>query len=154
LYATQEAIGELVDDFFYNFYTGVLNIVGDSSVSDANGSAIMRYNARLWAYEYVEKNFTIVEYIIGGGYMTAWIDNPILQSYFDMGILGVILYLCIVIFYPINVYFKLPNILALFAMLLCVYNIFSSYSSGHPYAYIKFTPVVVLAFVMNTERNK
>ena len=86
--------------------------------------------------------------------MLKWIDNPVLQSYLDMGIIGFILYFSIVVIFPIRSFFSLKNNLALFAILICLYNIFSAFSSGNPYLYIKYVPVVFLAFTMNLRIKK
>ncbi|MBZ4043049.1 hypothetical protein [Flavobacterium hibisci] len=149
-------IGELqklLDKFSLDFYNGVLNILGDTDVKDSTGSAISRYKSREWAFNYISNEFVFFNYIVGGGYMIRWIDNPLLQSYLDMGITGFILYLYIVVIYPIKSFFKLKNTISLFAVLLCIYNVVSTYSSGHPYAYIKYVPIVFLAFIMNLKNN-
>ena len=70
-----------------------------------------------------------------------------------MGIIGVAMYIWLIIIFPIKSYFKVNNVLALFAVLLTVYNIMASISSGNPYAYIKHVPIVFLAFTMNL-KNK
>lgn len=153
-YMNNETFQIKIDNFFYNFYNGVLNILGNTNVKDSTGSAIVRYNSREWAFNHIENNFSFFNYILGAGYMTKWIDNPILQSYLDMGIIGLLMYIWLVIIFPIKSFFKVVNILSLFAVLLTVYNIMSSISSGNPYAYIKHVPVVLLAFILNLKPKK
>ena len=46
----------------------------------------MRYESREWAFDYIE-NFNFFEFPFGAGYMTRWLDIPILQSFLDMGII-------------------------------------------------------------------
>jgi hypothetical protein len=152
-YINVDFFQKLVDNFFYNFYNGVLNILGNTDVRDTTGSAIARYNSRKWAYDYIENNFTFLNYIFGAGYMTRWIDNPLLQSYLDMGVFGLFFYILLILVYPIKSYIKVNTTIVLFAILLCVYNFMASISSGNPYAYIKHVPVVFLAFTMNLERK-
>lgn len=153
-YVFSENIRTALDEFTYNFFNGVLNILGNSDVVDSSGSAILRFRSRQWAYSYIDNNFNFFNYIFGAGYMTRWIDNPILQSYLDMGIFGFVFYFFSVLIFPIKYMFKKQNNLSLFMILLCLYNIASSYTSGHPYAYIKFTPIVLLAFVLNLKKYK
>jgi len=140
---------KLIDKFSLNFYNGVLNILGFTDVRDSSGSAIERFKSRNWAFAYMENNFNFFNYLLGGGYFIRWLDNPLLQSYVDMGILGILLYVYLVLVFPIKAFFKIKNIISLFALLLCVYNLMTTYSSGHPYLYSKYVPIVFLAFVLN-----
>jgi hypothetical protein len=152
-YINIEALQQIIDKFVYEFYSGVLNIFGNTDIRDSTGSAIARYRNREWAYKYIENNFSIFNHVLGAGYMTRWIDNPLLQSYLDMGLIGFIMYTWSILVFPIKSYFKTTNILALFAFLLCIYNIMASISSGNPYIYMKHIPVVFLAFAMNLKRE-
>lgn len=151
-YINIETMQKIIDKFSYDFYSGVLNIFGNTDVSDSTGSGIARYTAREWTYNYINNDFGFFNYILGAGYMTRWIDNPLLQSYLDMGIIGVFLYIMLVLVFPVKCFFKINNKLSLFAILLCVYNIMATISSGNPYAYIKYVPIVFLAFVMNLKK--
>ena len=105
LYFLVDSVYQKINEFSYSFYNGVLNILGNTEVSDAKGSAIMRYKFRLWTYNYIENEFQFYNYILGAGYMTKWIDSPVLQAYLDMGILGTVLYIKFVIMYPIGLGF-------------------------------------------------
>jgi len=146
VYASIESFSSRVDDAMYNIYAGVLNILGNSSVSDITGSAIERHESRSWAQGYIDKNFDALNYIFGGGYMTRWLDNPLFQAYLDMGILGFISYFFLVIVYPTKHMLrrKLSD-LQLFTLSLCLYNILSFINSGHPYGHTKYTPILLLA---------
>lgn len=154
VYINLEEVHKSIDKFIYDLYSGTLNILGNSEIRDSSGSAMARYNAREWTYSYIDNNFDFLNYIFGAGYMTKWIDNPLLQSYLDMGIIGLFMYIWLILIYPIKSYFRLTNILSLFAFLLCVYNIMASISSGNPYAYLKHVPIVFLVFVMNLNTLK
>jgi hypothetical protein len=153
-YINIEALQKIIDKFTYEFYSGVLNILGNTEIRDTSGSAISRYKNREWAYNYIDNNFNIFNHVFGSGYMTRWIDNPLLQAYLDMGLIGCILYIWLILIFPFKSYFKITNTLALFAFLLCIYNIMASISSGNPYAYIKHVPIVFLAFIMNLKNNR
>ncbi|MFB9110940.1 hypothetical protein [Flavobacterium gyeonganense] len=153
-YINIEDLQKIIDKFTYEFYSGVFNIFGNTEVRDSSGSAIARYTAREWAYNYINNNFDFFNYILGAGYMTRWIDNPLLQSFLDMGLIGLFMYIMLILIFPIKSYFSIANILALFAFLLCVYNIMVSISSGNPYIYMKHIPIVFLAFTMNLKKKK
>jgi hypothetical protein len=139
-----------LNNFFSNFFSGIHNLFGDTSVKDDTGSAIHRFQSREWAYNFINNRFDFSNYIFGAGYNTKWLDNPVLQSYLDMGIIGLVFYIYIVIVYPIKVFLnKKSNFLILFAFSICLYNILSSINSGNPYLYIKYMPVVFLSYFTN-----
>ena len=154
-YFAIEEFRTLFDRFVFNTLSGILNIFGNTSVYDIGGSAIMRYHSRIWAYEYILNNFDNFNYFFGAGYMTGWLDNPILQSYLDMGVIGLFFYVFLVICYPIYYLFINRNhLLVTFFALICMYNILSSINSGNPYLYIKYTPLCLLVFVNQNRGGK
>lgn len=144
-----------IGDYFDNIVNGVKNIMGDTSVSDKIGSAIMRYQTRLQAYEYIEKNFYLHNYLFGAGYMTLGrqFDNPVLQAYLDMGIIGILGYVYLVIVFPIVTMIKKHNNTTVFFILVSLYNVFSCFSSGYPYFWSKYTPICLLIFSLSITLN-
>lgn len=143
--------------FSTNVLNGVQNILGNSKVSDSSGSAIVRYEYRTYALNFIKNQFNIINYIYGNGYMEKWkqIDNPILQSYLDMGIIGLVGYIGLVIMYPLKklLFYKL-NSYQLYFLFCSLYNVFSSISSGNPYFYQKYTPICLLIFSISlTTKN-
>jgi hypothetical protein len=153
LYAGNDSFHAQIDETFQNTLAGIANIFGNTSALDSSGSAIARYESRAFAYGYIHDNFSIINYLFGGGYMVKWLDNPLLQSYLDMGVPGFFGYLFIVILYP-TVFFLKRNHggPVLFAGSICTYAVLSCINSGNPYQYIKYTPVVLLAFFASQNR--
>lgn len=145
-----------IDQFAYNSISGVLNMFGDFSVSDTTGSASSRYDYRIWTYNYINENFSLINYILGGGYMTQWIDNPLLQSYLDMGVVGLAAYTFLIIIYPAYLMTRCnSNDAFTLSLLLCIYSIISTLNSGNPYLYTKWIPVIMLAyFAKETLQNQ
>ena len=139
-----------IDDFVGNTYNGLLNLLGDTSVSDKTGSAIMRVHSRERAYQYITENFGFMNYIFGGGFLCVGaIDNPILQMYIEMGLLGASLYFYIVVYTPLKIAQKrINNNSVMLTMSLTLYSIISIFNSGHPYMWAKWTPVAVLVAVV------
>ena len=139
---------EEIGPYFDNIVNGIKNIMGDTSVSDRTGSAIIRYQTRLQAYEYIEKNFYLHNYLFGAGYMTLGrqFDNPVLQAFLDMGIIGILGYVYLVVVFPIITMFKRHNNAAVFFILVSLYNVFSCFSSAYPYFWSKYTPICLLIF--------
>lgn len=155
IYFWDNSVQKLVDRFFSNFSNGVLNLFGDTSVSDETGSAYMRVERREWAYKYIEENFSFVNYVFGAGYMTRWLDNPILQAYLDMGIIGFLFYGFLIVLFPLHVIRQhINNAALILAVLFSTYAILSILNSGHPYSYAKYVPVCFLAFVYAKERRR
>lgn len=140
-----EPLRTQVESAATNIFFGIQNIFGFMHTSDETGSGAMRYESRVWAYEHIFREFSLINYFFGSGYMTMWLDNPVLQSYVDMGVIGVLSYTLIVIVYPLTVAVKRLQPHELFALSLCVYNILSCLSSGNPYQYFKYVPVIVLS---------
>ncbi len=139
-------IQEKVSDMSDNLIAGIQNLFGNSSVRDKTGSAIERFSSREYAYDFIQKKYDLYNYFFGGGYFVRWLDNPVLQAYLDMGIIGLFFYSYLILAYPFFLAFKKnqENELIL-AKLLCLYAILSVLNSGHPYMWIKYTPVCVLS---------
>lgn len=147
IYFINENFKELIDHFVTNTYNGFLVLLGDTSVSDATGSAAARTLARKYAFNLIETSFTPLNYLLGFGYMTRWIDAPLLQSYLDMGVLGFYSYLMIVIVWPIGILMRRTNDIVLLGISLSTYNIISCMNSGNEYLYIKYTAPCLLFFL-------
>ena len=146
LYILLDSFQTKIDDLALNTYYGVLNLLGNTDVLDKTGSAISRVKSRIWVYDYINNRFTFFNYLFGAGYMTRWIDNPILQSYLDFGIFGIIFYIWIIIWFPIKQFFKSKNEFQLLCLFFCLYALFSSINSGNPYMQFKYIPVVLLSW--------
>ncbi len=156
LYFSIEAVQVRIDNFVDNFINGLANILGYQNVSDDSGSGIIRYQARQETYEFINLRFNFFNYIFGYGYMTKWIDNPILQSYLDMGILGLFFYTYLIIIYPIRIIlrkFKISDF-TLLTLMLSIYGTLSAINSGHPYVYLRYLPIALLAWSLKINQAK
>ena len=128
--------------------------MGDTSVSDNSGSAIVRYESRLILYEYIMYNFHFYNYFLGAGYMAigGQFDNPLLQAYSDIGILGFGGYLYFVVIYPIKQFFKNLDVTTVFFLLCALYNVLTCISSGNPYMWNKYAPICLLILSVSLYR--
>lgn len=132
---------------YENIVLGIMTLIGISDISDKTGSANYRVYLRDWAIVLINENFTLLNHIFGYGYMTKWLDNPLLQSYIDMGVIGFIFYSFFVLFFPLFVYLKNKNNLVLTVFFcFCLYSIVTIFNSGTPYLYSKFIPIIILAY--------
>ena len=143
-----------IGEMFTNIYNGIRNIMGDTSVSDNSGSAIVRYESRLILYEYIMYNFHFYNYFLGAGYMAigGQFDNPLLQAYSDIGILGFGGYLYFVVIYPIKQFFKNLDVTTVFFLLCALYNVLTCISSGNPYMWNKYAPICLLILSVSLYR--
>lgn len=152
IYVSIPFVNEKVNYMVENFIRGVQVLFGNTDIQDFKGSAQGRINGRNWAINYISNNFDIFNYEFGGGYLLKWIDNPLLEAYLDMGIIGVCGYFYIIVLYPMKVLLRTSaqhkNIL--FAILLCLYSIVSIINSGNPYLYIKYTTVAFLCYIVTS----
>ncbi|MBR0501620.1 MAG: hypothetical protein IJJ77_00050 [Paludibacteraceae bacterium] len=119
--------------------------------TDMTGSAFERYKYRQKALEEI-KNFTVLNYIIGNGNMQQ-IDQPILQSFRDMGIVGLCFFTFYVIYFPLKYIFKSnisnkQEVIVFFVSVLSLRNIVSCLNSGNPYTFHKWIPICLLLYVL------
>lgn len=156
LYVKIDSIRHTLDNFWFNFSNGILNILGFTNVSDQTGSAIVRVYSRDWAYNYIDTNFDFTNYLFGAGYNTRWLDSPLLQSYLDMGLLGVLIYFYLVVYFPLTIIFKKRiHIFILFTLLFCLTRMLVIIAAGTPYLYTNYSPLCLLAFsIALYTRNK
>lgn len=145
---------ELVASLASSTSDGLKNMFEGTKTYDATNSAAMRYYARKEGFELIH-NFVPYEYILGAGYMTKWLDIPLLQSYLDMGIFGLLSYFFFIVWLPIkNLFSNFRNKQVLWATFLALYGALASINSGYPYDYVKWIPICVLVYVVVGERAK
>lgn len=132
---------------------GVLDMI--NGTSNTGAAAMERYKLRDWAFTYIESTFTPFNYLFGAGFMTKWLDAPLIQAYLDMGIIGFLVYLYYVIVKPLRITFSSlsRHRMVFWGCALNFYNIFSALNSGVPYAHLKWIPLIVLILTINDLKN-
>lgn len=156
VFNTEFNIVEQLNNSIERTVTGIDDMLTGSSKSGQ--SARMRYFAKQWAYDYIDIRFTAINFILGAGVMTRWLDVPILQSFLDMGIIGFMFFVVFVIAYPIRILLSRlsNNPQILFACLYCLPNIVTTFNSGTPYGMARWIPIgfllVVLVAFRKTQR--
>lgn len=145
---------EGIDSLFTRLYDGVGVLVGAEGTQHIEDSAQSRVALRELAYQYVTTQFGFFNFIFGYGYLTAWLDAPLIEAYLDMGIIGFIAYFYFVIKVPITCMLK-RNIskVGLMAIMFSLYTLMSAFNSGNPYAYIKYTGACMLLFLFYTKKK-
>lgn len=155
LYFTISTFEKSVDHFVKNTYFGILNLFGDTSVTDTTGSAYVRVESRRMAYKALE-SINVFSFFFGKGCnYIGQIDNPLLQMFVDMGIIGAISYFFFIVVVPIRAAIQKENDNSyLLALLWSFYALISIMNSGHPYGWIKWAPVVLLLIIAQNMHNK
>lgn len=147
IYVSDDLIQEKADKIFDSFVEGVKGLAGVKK-ADYGTSVEQRLYIRKMVDQYVNNDFTIMNYILGGGYYVMdQIDNPIYQSYIDMGIIGFCLFTFFNILFPISIIIKRPrSSIIILPILLSLQPLVTFYSSGTPYHHVKYVSICLLAF--------
>lgn len=131
-----------------NTINGFTDVYGSKNVAyDENSSSSMRAYLQKDALDALFTKYSFFNYIFGAGYTAYFTDNPLLESYMDMGITGIIFYVLVIIVMPIRLGMKIlkKDKCALFTFLVAIMNIVICITNNDPYIYIVYTPVCVLA---------
>lgn len=147
-YLTIPFVEKSIDYFIRNTYSGILNLWGYTSIKDETGSAYIRFESRIRAYETL-KTTTPLSLLFGMGHnYIGQIDNPALQLLVEMGLIAAFMYLYFVFIVPIRIAFKKNNDNALLLSLLwAFYPVISILNSGSPYMWNKWVPVILLIII-------
>lgn len=125
--------------------TAGLEVFFGMQTQNYDESAMTRVVIRDKVFSTMSTEWNLFNYIFGYGYMTLYVDQPILQSYFDMGILGLFVYFYIVIVYPITFLRKRERNRNLPFKLLAITGLVGCLTSGLPYGYALYCPIILLA---------
>lgn len=142
------AISEQLMELFDRTISGFSDVYGSKDVAfDENSSSAIRAYNKNKALNDLSSNYSFFNYIFGAGYCAYYIDNPLLESYMDMGIAGFIFYVMIIIVKPLKIGFLIPteDKKSLFVFLVAIMNIVICITNNNPYFYIAYTPLCVLA---------
>ncbi|MBD5505611.1 MAG: hypothetical protein HDR09_18195 [Lachnospiraceae bacterium] len=147
-------VHEMFFDIMKRTISGVLDLL--NGTSNSGMAAVERYYLRNWAFNYIDNRFYMFNYVLGAGYMTKWLDAPLLQAFLDLGIIGFLFYLYLVIIKPLKIIFS-PldrNPIIFWGTSLCLYNILSAMNSGHPYSHLKWIPIIILFLILRDYKYK
>ena len=149
-------LNDKVSHLFEHFYRGIQTLFGNRQSGDLTGSAIARVEQRNVAFREFETNATVFNYIFGKGYFFAFIDAPLLQSYLEMGLIGLFFYIRIVVLYPISnaLTLRKMNNGLLFPLVMSFYPFLQMFSAGTIQGYDVYTNICLLAFILNKQKNK
>ena len=125
---------ELIGAMFDNMVNGLNTFFQIGNAYEE--SADTRVQLRKMAFNIMNNDFSWYNYILGNGYMWFYLDQPILQSYFDMGLFSIIAYYVPILAIPLTLLISKKNNdeLLLFKLFAWV-NICLCLTGGLPYGY-------------------
>lgn len=140
----QDAVFDMVE----RTITGFMKVYGDneSRVLDWDDSASIRVFLQERAMNNF-LNFSILNLIFGGGYLCSFMDNPLVESYIDMGVAGLLLYVYTIILIPCVFFLRINQVhkVELFGFFLAFMNICICLTNNDPYIYLTYTPLCLIA---------
>lgn len=144
-YFSNEVFKFMIDKVSTNIWNGISSYFGSSSI-DPSAS-----NRRLSIEYFIdhESNATLFQLFFGHGFIPFFLDIPILQAIYDLGIFIFFLYLIILIYYPIKFIFikksEISHIIIL--QLFAFHYLLDQLYAGAPYWSFQFMPIILLCFI-------
>lgn len=141
-------VSELTDIFIKRTFDGFSAVFIDkkSAGVDWDDSASIRAWSQKVAIQKLD-SFNAINYLLGGGYYYWFFDNPLGESYLDMGLIGLFFFVYLVVYLPFKTYRKCSNkeINKLFCLFVASMNVFIILTNNDPYNYLMYSPLCMLA---------
>lgn len=133
---------------------GINTYLGIGS-GELDASALTRNLIRTEVFEIINTKFSIINYLFGYGYNFIYIDMPVIQIFFDMGIVGFSIYVIYTLYIPIKFIMTNKNSkIDLFIKLFLVQMVFDQFYCGLPYYYFYFTPAILIMLSYNQKSEE
>lgn len=146
-------VTDFVNDFFDNLQKGIDTLFGLDH-SNYDESAAQRVAIRRKAALIYDSDFSFINYIFGKGYMIMYMDQPLLQSVFDMGLVGVFVYIYNVIIVSVKHLVKKTNDSVYFLFKLgCINIVLTCFTAGTPYGYQMYCPVLFMLYAYHNQKK-
>lgn len=120
-----------------------------------DASVLVRNRSRQVAKEFFESN-SLLQWIFGRGYAFLWFDFPFAEAFLDLGIVQGLIYMYLFLILPISTIMKekkMGSIQLLFTFGM-ISAMLSSFSSGMPYGYTKYCPLILFVhFVVQDSKS-
>ncbi len=146
-------LSEAVATISENTFEGISSLVtGDHTGHSLTNSTDVRIENRDAAFGMIA-HFDVLEYMIGRGFMTFWFDMPLVQSYLDMGVIGLVLFAFYTVYLPLySVFSKIrKNRIVLLCGMFAFPGAVCCLTNGHPYFQSLWMPVSLLCFVLDED---
>ena len=146
-------LSEAVATISENTFEGISSLVtGDHTGHSLTNSTDVRIENRDAAFGMIA-HFDVLEYMIGRGFMTFWFDMPLVQSYLDMGVIGLVLFAFYTVYLPLySVFSKIrKNRIVLLCGMFAFPGAVCCLTNGHPNFQSLWMPVSLLCFVLDED---
>ena len=149
LYHINNTVRIVVDRSFQMLINGVNTFVG---VDRSDMGASYRRNVWETVPHELFNNTNATEIVIGRGFMKGWFDVPYLQAFWDMGLLGGILYLMIQLIMPLKyIFVRSNNPAILFAQCCIVSKLINSIAFGVCYGACLYLVIMMVFLIQDRE---
>lgn len=142
-----------IDSMYMAMTSGLKTLLGfDTAVFDPSAATRVRILADI--NKEFGNNF-VKNFLMGLGYNYTYVDRPIYQIFFDLGILGLILYMYFLLFIPLKILLKQLNRRENYngAWEIIVYStiqiLVDQFLTGLPYYYYLWTPTIFILFTLS-----
>ncbi len=140
-YRSTENVRLTIEKAWNSFTNGFFTIIGRES---SDMAATMRATTSKSVLDQYLNHSTLGEFIFGRGYMTTYVDMPFIQAFWDMGLVGGIVFFIIQFIIPLKYILKKPNSQAFTAaQYIAAYSIVNGLISNTPYGHL-FNMVIVI----------
>lgn len=146
-------VTDFVNDFFEHLQKGIDTLFGLDK-SNYDESAAQRVEIRRKATFIFNTDFNFINCLFGKGYMIMYMDQPLLQCVFDMGIVGVFVYIYNVIFVSIRHLVKKTDDSMFFLFKLgCINIVLTCLTAGTPYGYQMYCPILFMLYAYHNQKR-
>lgn len=146
---------ENFDSFKVRFVSGVSEIFTGEDVGDVQTSGLARYELRERTWRRMASEFSFLNYVFGKGYNSlGQIDNPLLQAYFEMGLVGIGAVLWSVLMPFVLLFGRWRRLWYIqFAAMCPLYQALAVFNSGNPYFFGRWSALGVCLFIVANVRK-
>lgn len=145
-------IADFVNDFAERLQKGIDTLFGIDK-SNYDESAAQRVEIRRKVSLVFDKEFGLFNYLFGKGYMVMYMDQPLLQCFFDMGLVGVFVYIYNALFVSIKHLLSKTNDSVYFMFKLsCINIVLTCLTAGAPYGYQMYLPVLLMLYAYHNQK--
>ena len=136
-----------INIFVNSINKAVITLINDDNKNGRDVAASIRYNNRNATISEFN-SFNITEIFLGKGYMSRnQIDFPLLQIFYDCGILMGIIYFILSIVYPLKFVISKPkNDMDKIMIYFAIITICNSFFTGNPYGINCYMYLIIVLF--------